>query len=564
MMVASMVTSQREYTVSGTGYDPEGEITGDDKVVYEWSQSLQVDQLITAAVLCNDASLRKTNNHWMVEGDPMEGAFLVLSKKAGNTAEDIKRNWIRTDIIPFDSQHRFMATLQHNHEREVHILVKGAPEKVLELCRQQLDENGNHIPLEHPYWDRQIHDIANQGQRVLALAMRPVSRQHTSLLFEDVNDGMILLGIIGLIDPPRTDAITAVAECRSAGIRVKMITGDHALTATAIGRKIGLENPDSVLTGVQLDEMDGEELSEAVRHTDIFARTSPGHKLRLVMALQSQGEVVAMTGDGVNDAPALKRADAGIAMGMKGSEAAKEASDLVLMDDNFATIVAAISEGRTVYDNIVKVIGWTLPTNAGETATITLALLAGMSLPVTPIQILWINLITVSTLGLAMAFEPAETGAMSRPPRPRDRPLLSGTIIWQIVLVSLIFLLFVFGIFFYATEKNYPVELARTMALNTIVVMEIFYLFFIKNLNQVDFSQRSVSGTPTLWLTVTIIVTAQLLITYLPSLQRIFDTRPLSPDDGLLVLAAGIMLYIIAEGEKQLRMRLVIPKLTRK
>lgn len=333
-----------------------------------------------------------------------------------------------------------------------------------------------------------------------------------------------------------------------------MITGDHAKTAAAIGKQIGLKNSDWVLTGADLDKMNDNAFNEAVLKCDIFARTTPEHKLRLVMALQSQGMIVAMTGDGVNDAPALKRADVGIAMGSNGSEAAKEAPEFVLMDDNFAAIVAAVREGRTVYDNIKKVISWTLPTNAGEAMTIIVALLLGMTLPVSPIQILWINLITAVTLGIALAFEPTEENTMHRPPRSRFEPLLSGKLVWHIVLVSILFLCGVYGIYAYALDRGYSIELARTMAVNTLVVMEIFHLFFIRNIYGTSLTWKAVSGTKVVWTTVIVSTMAQFAITYLPPLQTVFVTRAISFWDGVLIIFIGIVFFAIVETEKQIRL----------
>jgi magnesium-transporting ATPase (P-type) len=333
-----------------------------------------------------------------------------------------------------------------------------------------------------------------------------------------------------------------------------MITGDHRGTAAAIGRQIGLQNPDRLLTGYDLDGMDDAALADAVLETDIFARTSPEHKLRLVMALQSHGLTVAMTGDGVNDAPALKRADAGIAMGLKGSEAAKEAAELVLADDNFASIAAAVREGRTVYDNIKKVISWTLPTSAGEAMTIVVALLLGMTLPITPVQILWVNLITAVTLGLALAFEPTEAHTMRRPPRPRNEPLLTSALAWHVVLVSILFLSGVFGIYAYAVDRGYSLELSRTIALNTLVVMEIFHLFFIRNIYGTSLTWAAVRGTRVVWATVIAVTAAQFAITYLPPLQKIFATEAVPFFDGVIIVGVGIALFAIIETEKQLRL----------
>ena len=334
-----------------------------------------------------------------------------------------------------------------------------------------------------------------------------------------------------------------------------MITGDHAGTAAAIGRQIGLLNPDRVLTGADLETMSDTELAAVAVDTDIFARTSPEHKLRLVTALQSHGLTVAMTGDGVNDAPALKRADAGVAMGRKGSEAAKEASEIVLADDNFASIVAAVREGRTVYDNIKKVISWTLPTSAGEAMTIVVALLLGMALPITAVQILWVNLITGITLGLALAFEPTEADTMTRPPRPRNEPLLTGELIWHIVLVSGLFLAAVFGIYTYAVDSGYPTELARTMAVNMLVVLEIFHLFFIRNIYGTSLTWKAVRGTRVVWACVIAVTTAQVAVTYLPPMQQVFGTTGVPVLDGLLLVGVGVVFFAVLETEKQLRLR---------
>ncbi len=555
MMAASVLTSRHLFTLEGDGYAPSGSLKLNGMTA-DTSGHVVLGELARAAALCNDAALRKQADVWVVEGDPMEGALLSCAAKLGMDISDGRAAWTRTDAIPFDSRHRIMATLNHDHEGHACIFVKGAPERLLQMCASQRDADGETEPLDTPYWHTQAETIAAKGQRVLALAIRPAVSEQTVLEQKDVNGPLILLGLVGMIDPPRAEAIRAVAECHSAGIRVKMITGDHARTAAAIGRQIGLQNPARVLTGADLDGMDDALLRQAVLDCDIFARTSPEHKLRLVMALQSHGMTVAMTGDGVNDAPALKRADAGIAMGKKGSEAAKEAADLVLADDNFASIVAAVREGRTVYDNIKKVISWTLPTNAGEAMTIIVALLLGLTLPVTPVQILWINLITAITLGMALAFEPTEDNTMRRPPRPRQEPLLSGELVWHIVLVSVLFLCGVYGIYSYALDRGHSVELARTLAVNTLVVMEVFHLFFIRNIYGTSLTWKAVRGTSVVWLVVAIITAAQFSITYFPPLQVVFGTVAVPLWDGLLVIGIGAALFAIIETEKQIRLAL--------
>lgn len=553
MMVASVAVSGHVFSFEGNGYAPDGAVVLAGSRVNGLDHAL-LAELASAAASCNDASLHSREGFWIVEGDPMEGALLALAGKVGVDVRQELSARTRTDEIPFDSRHKFMATLHHDHPGHADIFVKGAPEQVLAMCAEQRGTDGENAPLHEAAWLESAENMAAHGQRVLAIATRQVSTEQRMVDFTDVEGGLVLIGLVGLIDPPRGEAIDAVAECRSAGIRVKMITGDHAGTAAAIGRMIGLENPDTVLTGRQIDAMNDSVLAEAVAAVDIFARTNPEHKLRLVMALQSRGITVAMTGDGVNDAPALKRADAGIAMGQKGSEAAKEAAELVLADDNFASIVAAVREGRTVYDNIKKVISWTLPTNAGEAMTIIVALLFGMTLPVTPVQILWVNLVTAVTLGIALAFEPTEESTMRRPPRPRGEALMTGQMIWQIVLVSCLFFAGVFGVYAYAVGRGHSVELARTMATNTLVVMEIAYLFFVRNIYGTSLTWKAVRGTPVVWSTVVAVTAAQFAITYVPPLQAIFATEAVPLVDGMLVVGIGALLFAVVEVEKQLRL----------
>jgi calcium-translocating P-type ATPase len=528
MVVAAAETAEGIFAIGGEGYAPEGVITPEG----------DLSRLARAAALCNDASLHCKDVVWMVEGDPMEGALLAF---AGKVAGDHTAR--RLDAIPFDSRHRFMAVLTDGLQGRV-THVKGAPERVLRMCEG--------IDLKH--WHDRAEALARRGLRVLALAER--SEAGDRIDGRTLEVGLTFLGLVGLIDPPRPEAIAAVAECRAAGIRVKMITGDHAGTAAAIAAQIGLTNSYRVLTGADLDRLDDAQLALEVADVDIFARTSPEHKLRLVTALQAHGLTVAMTGDGVNDAPALKRADVGVAMGLKGSEAAKEASDLVLTDDNFASIAAAVREGRTVYDNLKKVISWTLPTNAGESMVIILALLAGLALPVTAVQILWINLITAITLGLALAFEPTESGTMARPPRARNAPILSGGLVWHVVLVATLFLAAVFGIFSYAIDRGYPLALAQTMAMNTLVVLEIFHLFFIRNTHTTSLSWAAASGTRFVWAAVIAITTAQFAVTYLPPFQAVLGTMPVSLMDGLLIVAIGAAFFALIEIEKQIRLGL--------
>ncbi len=558
MLAATLAAAEHIYSVGGEGYSPEGAIRWRDADVNPNDHAILME-FARAAGLCNDAVLNRVGDGWHADGDPMEGALLALAGKITGEGHAPLRSWSRTDVIPFDTEHRYMAVLHHDHEGHAFIHVKGAPEAVLSMCTDQRAADGSAAQLDPDHWHEMLESLASEGQRVIAVATRAVAPEHTALNSSDLDGQLTLIGLIGLIDPPRLEAIDAVAECHAAGIRVKMITGDHAATARAIAARIGLMNTDRVLTGAEIEAMDDASLASMAAETDIFARTSPAHKLRLVSALQSRGLTVAMTGDGVNDAPALKRADAGIAMGLKGSEAAKEAAEFVLADDNFASIAAAVREGRTVYDNIKKVISWTLPTNAGEAMTIVVALFAGMALPITAVQILWVNLITAITLGLALAFEPTEPGTMRRPPRPRNEPLLTGDLIWHVVLVSGLFLLAVFGIFTYATDQGYPLALAQTMAMNTLVVLEIFHLFFIRNLHGTSLTWRAVRGTRVVWACVIGVTAAQVAITYLPPMQAVLGTQSVSFLDGVLIVAVGCVFFALIETEKQMRLALRRP-----
>ncbi len=548
MTAQRIVTPEHVLVISGSGYAPRGEIASRDAA--DDVEALEAAApLIRCGLLCNDAHLRETGGQWRVEGDPMEGALVTLAMKAGLNPEHVRGEWSRTGEIPFDAQYRFMAT-RHAGGTGTEIFVKGAPEAILAKCAVEVTRSGATRALDPAYWTRQIEAAAAEGQRVLGFACKRTTSENPDLEFADVEHGLAFLGVIGFIDPPRDEVIQAIAECRSAGISVKMITGDHGATAAAIARQLGLAEGPDVVTGADLDKTSDEELRSLAAEAEVFARTNPEHKLRIVRALQANGSIVAMTGDGVNDAPALKQADVGIAMGRKGTEAAKEASEMVLLDDNFASIVSAVREGRTVYDNIRKVIAWTIPTNGGECLAVISAILFGFTMPMSPAHILWINLILTVTLGLVLAFEPQEPGVMQRPPRQADAPLLSPFLVWRIVFVSALFTAGALAIFFYALNSGHGVEAARTMVVNVIVVFEIFYLFNVRYLHMTSFTLRGAAGTPAVLAALAAVVLAQLAFTYLPVMQEIFDTRPLGLRDGILILGAGLLLMIVLEVEK--------------
>lgn len=550
MTAQTICTAEREYAVSGVGYAPQGRFSLDQQEV-EPDEQPALLEVLRAGLLCNDAQLFERNGEWVMEGDPTEGALVVAARKAGLDPHLEAERLPRTDVIPFESDHRYMATLHHDHDGHARIFLKGAPERVLELCNQVRTSDGVD-GLDRDAWHQAMEAIAARGQRLLAIASREVEPGQRQLDFGHIDEGgFALLALVGIIDPPRDEAIQAVAECREAGIRVKMITGDHLATARAIGEQLGLGRDAEAHAGHELDDVDDERLAQMAEDTDVFARTSPEHKLRLVRALQGRGRIVAMTGDGVNDAPALKRADVGVAMGDKGTEAAKEASEMVLADDNFASIAHAVEEGRTVYDNIRKAILHMLPTNAGQSLTIMMAILMGLALPLTPVQVLWVNMVTSVTLAMALAFERAEPGVMQRPPRDPDQPLLSGFLLWRIPFVAILLWLGTFGHFVYMeTVAGVSDELARTVAINTLVAGQAFYLLNLRLIHQPVLPGLELFRSHSMWLAIGVLVLLQLAFTYAPVMHTLFGTTAIGLDDWLRILGFGLAVFVIVELEK--------------
>jgi magnesium-transporting ATPase (P-type) len=531
----------RELRVNGEGYAPEGTLRaegGDDAEAL--ADALP---LLRCALLCNDARLvRQQAGHWAVLGDPMEGALLALAARAGLDAQHARSEWTRLDEIPFDASRRFMATLHRGPDGEVVAFVRGAPERVLAMADVE--------PPQRRRWDAGLQAAAADGERLLAFAARHMPAGTERLEPADVEHGLSCLGLVGFIDPPREEARQAIAECHAAGIAVKMITGDHVGTAVAIARQLQLADAPQALTGAQLDAVPERELPERVRATHVFARTTPEHKLRIVSALQRGGAVVAMTGDGVNDAPSLKQADVGVAMGIKGTEAAKESAQMVLLDDDFASIVRAVREGRTVYDNVRKVIAFTLPTNGGEVLGLVICMLVGLTLPMTAAQVLWVNLVTDTALSLVLAFEPAEPGLMARPPRSAKAPLISGFMLWRVILVSVLSAGATLGLLQATLADGGSVESARTLVINTLVAMEIGYLFSLRFLSRTSLTWHAALGTPTVLYAIGALTLAQLAITYVPLMNRLFGTAPLTAGQLALAVGAGAALMLILEAEK--------------
>lgn len=550
MTVRTIAIASDVFDVSGIGYEPRGDFSLGGREILPNQRPLLLE-VTRSAALCNDSALREIDGDWTVEGDPMEGALLAVGLKAGLDLALESKSISRIDVIPFDAEHRFMATLHHSHLGEGFIYLKGAPEQIIEMCAHQRGVNSDE-PIDPNYWHGRIEQMTSQGQRVLAVAFKSTNDQHRELRFDDVDNDLTLLGLLGLIDPPREEAIAAVAECQAAGIRVKMITGDHGGTARAIAEQLGLANHHDVLTGMDLDDLNDEVLITRASEADVFARTSPAHKLRLVQALQAGNQVVAMTGDGVNDAPALKRADVGVAMGGTGTEAAKEAAEMVLIDDNFASIAAAVREGRTVYDNLKKAIVFLLPVNGGESFAIITAVLLGYTLPITPLQILWVNMVSSVVLAMALAFEPTEVDVMKRPPRPAGTSMLSAFLVWRIAFVSALFVAGIFGIFVWTRMNGASLEEARTYAVNTLVVMEVFYLFSVRYLRAPSLTLKGILGTRPVLIAVAIVITLQLIFTYAPFMEALFDTRPVDFVHGAEIIGVGVILFTVLELEKWL------------
>jgi len=549
MTVCNVVAGDSRFEVSGHGYDPDGQVTPEAGSVPDREA---LEDLARAVLLCNDARLIRGENGFGVNGDPTEGALLSFAHRAGLDLETERARFPRLDVIPFESEHRYMATLHALvGDGTATVLLKGAPEAVLDRCRWAR-RGDTEVPFERENWLERITGMAQHGQRVLAVAMKRLDALPAALSEAEMAGGFVLLGLCGLMDPPREEARRSVARCHDAGIQVKMITGDHAVTAAAIGTQLRLGRGAAVLTGAEIEAMDEASLCEAASDAHIFARTSPEHKLRLVNALQRSGHIVAMTGDGVNDAPALKQADVGVAMGRKGTEAAKEASAMVLADDNFASIAHAVEEGRTIHDNLRKALVYILPVSFGQAGGVMAGILFGLTLPITPLQILWVNMVTAVTLCLTLAFEPPEDRVMKRPPRAPDAPLLDWFLIWRVAFVSLLLVLGLLGIFMYELRQGATLELARTAAVNALVMGEIFYLFNSRYIVASALRPRAFGGNRYVPMAILALLGLQAAFTYVPAMQGLFKTQAMYLVAWQRTLAFGLALFVVVEAEKWL------------
>jgi len=560
MTVQQIVAGGRKYSVSGTGYEPSGEILTEGKTI-SLAEEAGLREVLQAGLLCNDSAVVRNGQAWEVHGDPTEAALLVSGGKGGLSLEALREERPRLDEIPFESQHQYMATLHQADEMGRVFYVKGAIEAILDGCTSAMDANGQPIDLDKACIHSEVDRMAEAGLRVLAFARGELRPGTEKLMHEDIKTGLCFLGLQGMIDPPRPEAIKAVQTCQKAGIQLKMITGDHALTAAAIARQIGLNGmqkspgeAQQVITGKSMANMSDEELIEAAQTTTVFARVSPEQKLRLVDALQAKGHVVAMTGDGVNDGPALKQSDIGIAMGITGTEVAKEAADMILTDDNFATIEAAVEEGRGVFDNLTKIIAWMLPTNLGEGLVILLALFLGVALPILPIQILWINMITAAVLGIVLALELKETNIMLRPPRQPQAPILTRELLWRIALVGGLILIGAFGLFEWELQSGANLAAARTVAVNAVVTIVSFYLLNCRSLTQSIF-RIGVLSNPWVIGSILLMALLQLLFTYMPFMNTLLSSAPISLESWGRILIMGVLSFAVVEIEKWVRRR---------
>jgi len=544
MTAKAIITAEKLYSIEGTGYKPEGKILHDDKEV-DTEKDKVLWQLLQTIRTSNNSEIEEgEKGNWKLTGTPTEGALLTLSYKAG--LQDFKPE--RIDSIPFESDHKYMATL-NKVEDDVFVFMTGAPERVIEMCDTQLTEDGEK-KIDKDYWEEKMEETAAKGMRLLGAAFRKTDKNRKEIDKDDLEKNKTFLGVIGIIDPPRDEAIESIKECKEAGVEVKMITGDHAITAKAIGKEIGIGDGEKVITGKELEEKSDEDLRKVVKEYDVYARTSPEHKLRLVTALQENGKLAAMTGDGVNDAPALKKANIGIAMGIKGTEVSKDASEMVLADDNFASIVNAIEEGRTVYDNIRKAILFILPTNGAEAFVLIAAIFMGIMMPITPAQILWVNMVTAVTLALALSFEPMEEKVMERPPRKSGDPILGTHFIFRIAFVSLLIgglTLYMFN--FAQNVLEISDEAARTLAVNTLVAGQLFYLFNCRKIKLPSLG-KGFFNNKYAFIAAGALILLQALFVYAPFMNTFFETAPVEGFYWLYPLAAGAIVFVVVETEK--------------
>ncbi len=560
MTVSEIYAGGKCYEVSGTGFQPIGEIKH-NQVNVNLNEHESLRECLIAGLLCNDSELIQKENLWEAKGDPTEVALITAAHKA-NLKQTLKESLYRIDAIPFESHLQFMATLHDDNDNSNEgrvVYVKGSVERILAMSTFQLNDNAKDESLTKASITN-LHEIADslasKGLRVLAFAKKKTSNQNHNVEISDVNTGLVFLGFQAMMDPPRPEVIEAIKKCQNAGIRVKMITGDNLKTAISIGKQIGLNQTSTknksditAITGKELQEHSEKDMVEIANKTDVFARVLPEQKFSLVKALQSKGNIVAMTGDGVNDASALKQADVGIAMGITGTEVAKEASDVILTDDNFASIEAAVEEGRRILDTLIKFIVWTLPTNFGEGLVVLASIFAGVLMPILPVQILWINMTTALALGMMLIFEPKESDVMKRPPRKPHSPILTRDLIVQIIVVSACILISVYGLFEWSIADGSTEDEARTIAVNTIVMIELFYLFNCRSLTK-SILRIGFFSNKLIFLGVAVMILLQITFTYVPTMNEIFHSHPIGIESWMKIIGVSLVVFIIIELKK--------------
>ena len=560
MTVQHLTAGALVYRATGSGYDPAGSLMlGDQPVAVATAPALNL--LLQAGALCNEARLYRSEGVWSIEGDPTEAALLVAAEKGGLNLISILNDYPRLDTIPFESSRQIMATLHQPRSGAAPVIfAKGAVEAMLLRCTTQIGADLSPEPLDSAKILRQVSAFAAEGLRVLAFARADCANKE-DLTHDDIASGLTFIGLQAMIDPPRPEVVAAIARCQCAGIRVKMITGDHIGTAVAIAQQIGLQEAQHgtvrAAEGRDLEALSDDALRRLAYEVSVFARVAPEQKLRIVTALQSLGHVVAMTGDGVNDAPALRQANIGIAMGVTGTDVSKEAAAMVLMDDNFATIAAAVEEGRGVYDNLVKFITWSIPTNIGEGLIILLAILLGFSLPILPVQVLWLNMSTAVLIGIPIAFEGKERGIMQRPPRALDEPIMTRALVLRTVIVGLMLTVAAFTYFEWEMARGHNIETARTAALNMFALGEAFYLFNCRSLTG---SVWSVGFLSNLWILggFAALLLAQVCVIYVPAMNLLFQTAPLGHDAWLIGALVGLSINLVVALEKTLRRKFAV------
>ncbi|WP_105957112.1 HAD-IC family P-type ATPase [Apilactobacillus quenuiae] len=543
MTVKNIIVDNKNYEVTGNGYEPRGQIKFNNEPI---DISPKMKLFLESGYEANDTILDNDEGMWEINGEPTDGAFLALYHKVFNYPK--APDYDEVDTLPFDSDYRYIAKLVLDKYGQKKIFIKGSPDKLFNMT------NKNDSSFDESFLNKQINELSKQGKRVIAVGYKDVADDVNEITHDILKDGVTFLGLAAIIDPPREEVIQALKEMNSAGVSLKMITGDNSITAKAIGEQLGLADKISAVTGSQLDEMSNAEFKDAVLNNQVFARTTPKNKMDIIKTLEDAGKVTAMTGDGVNDAPALKKADIGVAMGIEGTDVAKDSADMILTDDNFSTMAVAIKEGRRIYDNIKKSILFLLPTSFAEGLIIAFTILMNKEMPLQPTQLLWINMVSAITIQFAFIFEPAENGIMKRKPRNNQDSLLNKHDVFQMTYISCLIAIMGIVVFEWLTGHGYAEAVASTMVVNVVVFGKIFYLFNIRT-SKPAISKELFTNMKAFWI-IGLMIVLQLILTYVPFMQSYFYTANISLLDWLIIIASGAVILIVAEIGKMIRMRL--------